>query len=145
MTYGDREAAVMQVITERHAHVGLLISILADRDASIKGNISEVAMPVIFIKEILLAIVGDEKIQRTVVVKIGPNGAQAKKFWGRIDSCLPGNIGEGSVVIVVIQDIRRAFEAARAALHVNSAVLTSLERAERGKVLERDIGIMGDD
>src|ERR1700688_133528 len=135
----------MQVIAQRHTHVGLFISILADGDAGIKSNISEVAMPVIFIKEILLASVGDEKVQQTVVVKIGPNGCQSKKFCGRIESCLLGNIGEGSVVIIVIENVRGAFEAARAALHVDSAVLTSLERAERGKVLERDIGIMGDD
>src|ERR1700674_3344798 len=102
MTDGDGEAALMQVITDRHAHVGLLISILADGDASIKSNISEVAMTVIFIKEILLAIVGDEKIQLTVVVKIRPDCCQAKKVCGQIESRLLGNIGEGSVVIIVI-------------------------------------------
>ncbi|HEX4535883.1 MAG TPA: hypothetical protein VH140_02955, partial [Candidatus Acidoferrum sp.] len=81
----------------------------------------------------------------TVVVKIGPNGCQSEEFCGGIESCLPGNIGEGSVVIVVIENVRGPFEAARAALHVNPAVLTSFEPAERGKVLERDIGVMGDD
>src|ERR1700722_9981617 len=127
MTYGDGKGAVMQIITQRDAHVGLLISILADGDAGIKSNISEVAMPVIFIKEILLTIVGDEKIQLTVVVKIRPDCCQSKKFCGRIESCLLGNIGEGSVVIIVIENVGGTFEAARAALHVNSAVLTSFE------------------
>src|ERR1700731_230216 len=123
MTYGDRETAVMQVIADRHAHVSLLISILADGDAGIKSNISEVAMTVIFIKEILLAIVGDEQIQLTVVVKIRPNRCQAKKFCGRIESRLLGNIGEGSVVIIVVENVRGTFKAARPALHINSAVL----------------------
>ena len=117
----------MQVITERHAHVGLLVSILADRHASVESNIGEVAMSIIFIKKVLLAIVGDEKIQRTVVGKIRPNRCESKKLCRRIQSCLLGNIRERSVVIIVIQDVRGTFQPARAALHVNSPVLTSLE------------------
>src|ERR1700681_1727835 len=127
MTYRDRKVAVMQVITERHTHVGLLVSILANGYAGAKSNIGEVATSIIFIKKILLAVVGDEKVQRTVVVEIRPNRCQPKKFCRRIQSCLLGNVGERSVVIIVIQDVRRTFQPARAALHVNAPVLTSLE------------------
>src|SRR5579883_1149349 len=99
---GDKKVlpAIVVEIGGIDAHAGARPALLAESHAGIEANVRECA--VLFVKEekIFDGIVGDEKVHPSVVVDVGGDDAPglAKGFS---HARLFGNVGEGSVAIVV--------------------------------------------
>ena len=117
-----RHASGVQIIAERDAHVGLGRSVGVERHARSKADVGEFATAIALIQVIGLAVVGDEKIELAVVVEVAPNCGQAKAMLGIAHARSLRGVGERPIVVVVVQVVGRAFEAARPALDVDAHV-----------------------
>ena len=83
---GEADAAVVDVVAEGNAHVGLLEAVFADGDAALEGDVLEVAVAIVVIEVVGLAIVGDEEVELAVVVEVGPDGGEAEEVVGVVDA-----------------------------------------------------------
>src|ERR1035437_1964513 len=142
MGHYDRSASGMQVIAKSDAHVGLLISILADSYSRGKSDIGKMPIPVVLVEIISAGIIGLKKVKMSITVEVGPNHRQSKRS-GRIgNSSLLGYIRECAVAVVVVKIGRRALQSSRTALDGDSAKLASRARTERRKIVQIQIHIV---
>src|SRR5258706_13252435 len=74
----DRRTSGVLIITERKAHVGLLGPILGHGHARPIGNLGKVSVAVVTVEIIGLSIVGHEKVNTAVVVKVCPHHRESK-------------------------------------------------------------------
>ena len=109
--------AFVLVVSERHAHVGLLASIDVDSHSGVECDIGKVAIAIVTVEVIGLSIVGYKQIQESVVIEVAPDRCQPEELLWVIDTGGFGYLGEGSVAIVVVEGVGRSFKTAGTALH----------------------------
>ena len=135
----------MQVVAYSDAHVGLRGPVGAERDAGRKSNVGEFAVTVALVQVTGLAVVADQKIELAVVVEVAPDCSQAIAMFGVTDAGTFRDVGEGSVMVVVVEVVGRALEAARSALNVDAHVSACVARSEGVEVIQVDIDIVRDE
>src|ERR1041385_5041425 len=134
----------VKIVAERDAQIRLFESILVGRNARGERNVFEFPFAIAPVQIIRLAVVGDEKIELAIVVKIGPDCRKAIEMFWIVTSGFFRYIGEGSVSVVVIEIVGRTFQPTRTALHINSQILTRFCRTEDRQVIQAKINIVGD-
>src|ERR1019366_393557 len=134
----------MQIVAEGNTHIGQLEAALTHGYSGEKSHIGEVSIPVVVVEVIRLTVVGDKEIEMTVIVKVRPDGSQSEQPLRVIDPCLFGHIGKRPVMIVAVKIVRGPFQAARAALYVDSVILAGFPRTEQGKIVQAEVHVMRD-
>src|SRR5258708_3727403 len=134
VTYDDRRTSRVHVIAKGHTHVGLFDAVLADGYACGKGDVGKVAVPIVLVEIVFLAVVGDEKIEMTIGVEIRPNGSQTKVILRVVNAGFLRYVRKCSVAIVVVEIVGRTLEPPRAALDIDSTVLTRLTASGNWKI-----------
>src|SRR6266542_4010266 len=84
-----------------HARFGL--AVFADGDAGLESHFAEATVVIVTEKEIRVRVVSDEDVLPAVVVEVECNYAQTAAGV-RPDPGSFGNIGEGSVAVVMVKD-----------------------------------------
>src|ERR1041384_517951 len=90
----------VKIVAERDAHIRLFESILVGRNTRGERYVFEFPFAIAPVQVIRLAVVGDEKIELAIVVKIGPDCRQAIAMFWIVHSGFFRYIGEGSVSVV---------------------------------------------
>src|SRR5262249_16913238 len=120
----DIQPAVAVEISELSSHSGPGISVRVIANAGAVGQISERPVSVIPVQEVPRQIVGDEDVRPSVIIEIAESDAQP--LAGRVgDTRFPGNIREGTVAVISIEQIWRAVKTARVAIHAVSRLLVT--------------------
>ena len=63
----------MLVVAKRQAHIGLLISILADGNACLECDLAEVTFAIILVEIISACVIRLKNIQMATAIKVGPH------------------------------------------------------------------------
>ena len=96
--------AIVVVVAEVDSHACESLAVLVVADAGEKTDFGESAVAIVVVEEALHGVVGDKNIGEAIAVVVGKGNAESLAM--RIgDSGLLGNVGEGAVPIVVIEDI----------------------------------------
>src|SRR5580704_2958867 len=116
------EAAGVVVIPEIDTHVAELRAIAAKRNSREHADFGKSAVAIVVIEIVGNGIVGDDKIGPAVVVVIGPHRAEAVVADLIMDASFHGDFFERAIPAIVVEKIALAFEAPRAALHLQSFI-----------------------
>src|SRR5688572_16423553 len=112
------EPSVAVVVTNVHAHPGLLAAVSAHREPGLQGALAERAIPAVLEEQVRRGIVRHEDIQPPVIVEIAEDDAEA--VVSRInDARTPGDVREYALAIVAIQGVWLSRKRARAAERVD--------------------------
>src|SRR5260370_33385940 len=115
MWYDDVGEPSVVEIAEMRAHAGKGLAILVVAGARRQRDVGECAIAVVVIKEALHGVVSHEDVGVSVAVEIGES--DAKRFPLYIgDAGFCRHIGEGSLAVVVIQDVCDSMEIVRMAI-----------------------------
>src|SRR3989441_4273970 len=140
----DVEIAVEVVIGGGDAHAGLGLAVGREGAAGFDGDIGERAVPFVLIERAGLRVVGDVNVGPAVVVEIGGEDAEAESAVGLQDAGGFGDVGEGAVAVVVIEDVFAAGQAGRAAGD-HDAFVEAGARFGNGRGSEVEINVIGDE
>src|ERR1700742_1476923 len=102
MRYDKRLSSCVLIIPNRNPHICLFSTIRTDGHAGLEGDIYESSIPIVAIEIIWLAIICHEEIEPPVIVKVRPEGCEAKEVLRIVDSGSFRYICKGSVAVVVI-------------------------------------------
>ena len=111
----DIEPAVAVVVGHGHAHACLLVAVVVVGAAGHDGDIGKRAVVVVLEQDARLGVDRDIDVGPSVVVEVirdCGDGVARARFQ---DAGLLGNIGEGPVAVVVVENVGVAGKAARAA------------------------------
>ena len=105
---GDHDigTAIIIVVAEIRAHAGEGLAILVVSNARQQPDFAERAVAVVVVEKTLHRIVGDEDVGEAIAVVVGERDAQSFAI-GIGDAGFLGNVGEGAVSIVVIENVGR--------------------------------------
>src|ERR1700683_2799199 len=106
--FHDVEIAVEIVVRGRNAHAGLRLAIGAERAPRLNRDILEFSVLLILVERAGGRIVGDINIGPTVVVEICGADAQSVSADRIEKASRYGNIAEGTIAVVVIQNVLSA-------------------------------------
>ena len=132
----------MLVVAKSHTHVGLLTPSWLTATPAEKCRFGKMSVAVVAVKIISSGIVGNEEIEMSIVVKIGPNRSHPKRIRRIIHPGLLRHIRKRAVAIVVVEVGRRSLQTARTALHIDSVVLARRPGTEGGKIVQIKIHIV---
>src|SRR5271169_4788342 len=113
--FEDVEPAVAVVVGHGDTHSGLLVPVFTIGAAGHYGDIGEGAVMVVLEENAGFGVYGDVNVRPPVVVEIVRDGGDGVSRAGLENAGFLGNIGKGAVSIVVVEDVRIARKAARAA------------------------------
>ena len=108
-------AAVVVVVADGHAHVGLRPPVGVERRARGVADVGEPAAAEVAVDVVRPRVVGDEQIEPAVVVHVEPGDAEAEARLALGHAGGLGDVGERAVAVVVEQVIGRAGQAERPA------------------------------
>ncbi len=128
--------AVLVDVRHLDAHPGLLPAVVAVGEAVHHAVVDEGSVVQIAVVLVRRRVVGHQDVGPSVAVDVGRGHAEPEPAAIGEDPGLPGDIGEGPVAVVVIQDVHRARETVWPAHHRQAA-----EGAGRVRVATpRDLG-----
>src|SRR5262249_18644418 len=110
------------VVAHGHAHPSLRLSILVVGHAGKNGDFSERAVALVFKQIVSDRVVSYVKIGVAVVVVVAPEDSQTVG-WKYGHSCFAGDIREGAITVVVVENIRRSDQTFRSAMHFDATIL----------------------
>ncbi len=113
--------AVVVVVGEVRAHARLLLALAAVGNSRLHADVGEGAVAVVVVKRAGRGIVGHVDVGPAVAVIIAPHHAQTVILAG-VDPGALGDVGEGSITIVVEEEVAPPGQAARAAEGRDSTV-----------------------
>jgi len=142
--FDEIEIAVEIVIGGGDAHAGLGLAVGAERAAGFESDVREGAVLFVLIERAGGGIVGDVNVRPAVIVEIGSEHAEAVGAVGVEDAGFFGDIGEGAVAIVVIENIFSAKQAGRAAGDHDAFVKAGAGFGD-GRGFQIEINIIGDE
>src|SRR2546425_10566760 len=142
--FDDVEIAVEIVIDSGDAHAGLGLAVGREGAAGLDGDVRERAVLFVLIERAGLRVVGDVDVGPAVVVEIGGENAEAEGAVGLQNTRGFGDIGEGAIAVVVIEDIFAARQAGRAAGDHDAFVEAGagFGNGRRGEV---EVNVIGDE
>src|SRR5439155_14204163 len=108
------EEIIAAIVAHKHVQSAIVIVIApgsADRVGDIGDDVAgrdlgEGPIPIIVIEKILRAIIGDEKIQKAIIVIVAPGAAFGLRKIGRDDA--RGNFRECAITVIVVESIALA-------------------------------------
>src|ERR1035438_7733627 len=107
--------AVAVIVGNRRAHAGLLAAIFVEGCARSHGHVGEGAVVVVVVENAGRAVAGNEDVGPAVLVEIDCGYAEGVVAVGVIDVGLGGDVFKRAIAAVVIEDVLRAGQSARAA------------------------------
>src|SRR5229473_530442 len=108
---------VTVVIRDSSSHTRLLAPIFVERHSSHDRNIGESAIAIVVIKNTWGAVASYVDIWPAIIVEVECGNAEGITAIGLVDVGLGGNIHEGSVTAILIQNILRARQTTWSAHH----------------------------
>src|SRR6266850_7286905 len=129
---------VAVVIRDGCSHARLLVPILVECYASHHRNIGESSIAIVVIKDAWGTIAGYVDIRPAIIVKVEGGNAKGIVSTGLVYMSLGGNICEGPVSAILIQNILRARQTTRSAHHRHAFphARTSLARGWGSRQIE---------
>ena len=109
------ELAVAVEIGDGRAHAGLLRAIFVEGRAGNDGDIGKRAIVIVVIENAGSAVAGDVDIRPAVIIEVESGDAESVVSGGLVDVRLGGDVFKFAVASIVVQNIFRAGQAARAA------------------------------
>ena len=100
---------------------------------------------VVAVKNAGRAVTGDENVGPAILVEVESGDAERVVPVGSIDMCLGGDVFKRAVAFVVIKNILRARQTARAAHYWNSLPNAGRALARCGSRREIEVHVVGDD
>ena len=119
----DVVAAVVVVIADRHAHVGLLAARLVEGGPRRVADVLERTVALVAIEVVRRGVVGDEQVEPAVVVEVEERHPEAVEAGGVGHAGPRADVGERAVAVVVEEMVGGALEPAGPAHHGLAAVL----------------------
>ena len=107
----DIERSVPVVVSDGDAHTCLRLSLSGKRGAALDGNIAERPVHLVQVERRRRRIVSDVNIRPAVVVQVRRRNAETVGAHGGPHAGFLAHIGEGSVTVVVVQDVASAGQA----------------------------------
>ncbi len=134
----------MVVVADGDTHGCLLGAVFADCGAGLETDVLEFAVAFILVEKFWRRVIGDVNIRPAGVVEVGPDHAKpVVAVWIAYSGGF-GYFGERAVAIVVEERVAGASQSARAALHVDAAILAEGSASEAGQIIEMKIDVVGD-
>ena len=109
------EPAVAVVVSDAHAHSGLLVAILAVSASGHDRDVGESSVMIVAKKNAGLGVDGNINVRPAVVVEIRAYRSDGVSRTGFKNAGFLRDVGERAIAVVAIQDVRVASEAARTA------------------------------
>src|SRR5437016_2000929 len=113
----DVEPAIAVVVGNRGAHAGLGAAVFVERSSGNNGNVGKGAVAIVAVQNAGSAVAGDVEIGPAVVVVIERGDAEGVVAGCVFDAAFLADVFKFSAAQVVIQDVARRLQAARAAHH----------------------------
>src|SRR5580693_3525233 len=133
----------MVVVTYGDAHGSLLRAIFADRRAGFEADFGEFSTTQVFVEKLRGRVVGDIDVRTAGIVEIHPDHSHTIVSVGVADSRAFRDISKSAIAIVVKKGVSGASQAARTALHINTAVLAVRSFPEAREIIEVKIDVVG--
>src|SRR5215467_3454944 len=109
---------IIVVVAEVDSHASEGLAILVIADAGKKADFVEGTVSIIVVEKALDRVVCDKNIREAIPIVVGKGNTQPLAM--RIGDSSPlRNVGEGTVTVVVIQDIRQAIVVIRMAVRTD--------------------------
>ena len=141
----DVEVAVAVVIGDSRSHAGLFAAIVIESCSCCHRNVSKCPVMIVAIKNAWRAVAGDEYVGPAILVEIERGDTERVMTVGTVDVGFGGDVFEGALALVVIQDIFRARQTARAAHHRDGFPDAGGALARSGRGREIKVHIIGHD
>ena len=144
--FEDVEMAISVVVADGRSHASLLPAIFVESSAGGHRNIRKGPIVVVAIKNAGRAVAGDENVGPAVFVEVEGGYAEGVVAVRLVDVGFRSDILKGAIAAIVIQDVLRACQSARAAHDWNAFPNTSwpIPRGWSRSQIEIDI-VRGDE
>src|SRR5579859_3140702 len=119
------ELAVAIVIAEGDAHGGLGAAFFVDSETTLIAHIFKGAVATVVIEVVGCGIVGDDKVEPTVVVEVGENRSEAVTAFAVGDAGFETHVVKRAVAIVMEEMVAFADQSHGTAKHRDATVLAS--------------------
>ncbi len=138
------EQAVAVEVADRNAHARLGFAVGRESDARFDGDVFEGPVFLILVIRSSGGVVGDVDVGPAVIVKIGDRDAEAIGADGVEDAGLFRYVGEGSIAVVVVEDVLAALQAGRPAGDLDAFVGACAGLGKR-RGLDIEVDVVGDE
>src|SRR5229473_2372588 len=142
--FDEIEIAVEIVIGGGDAHAGLGLAVGAESAARFQGDVYEGAVLFVLIQRAGGGVVGNVNVRPAIVVEISGEHAEAESAVSLEDAGFFADVGEGSVAVVVIENVLAAVESRRAAGDHDAFVEAGTGFGNR-RGLQVEIDVVGDE
>ena len=140
----DVEEAVAVEVSDGNAHAGLGLAVGRVGDAGLDGDVFEGAVLLVLVEGGGGGVVGDVDVGPAIVVEVGDADAEAIGADGVEDARFFGDVGEGAVAIVVVEDVFTTLQAGWAAGDLN-AFVGAAGGFGVGRGLDVEVDVVGDE
>ena len=114
---------IVLVVSGSDAHVGDLAAIFIQRVAAHVTVVLECPVAFVHIEIVGRGVIGHQQVRLAVAIHIHKQSAESVVSVGIVDAQLFAHIGKGPVSVVMKQMVVFALQAARAAHHLDAAIL----------------------
>src|ERR1700722_2016375 len=102
----DVRLTVVVIVTKINAHAGIHAAIVGESYTRVLRSLGKRSIPIVMEQKLFHSVIGDKDILKTIAVIVVEGDAQGPPLFGSDTRSLT-NISEGSIAVVVVQNISR--------------------------------------